>query len=148
MLLRGVVADELCLRLFGESMLLSLSSCDPLDMRGSISTGVRRSLSLLTAGIAEIRRLRCQCRFMPLMTNDINPETSLRKLSVHHDIKRKTALMKRSGKMVRLYSQASRHASVPNHKTCSSWCGRRRKFNSLSNLTFEGSYGNSLLPGR
>ena len=73
---------------------------------------------------------------------------SFTKFSSHHFERTVNALKNRKGSIVNEYNHASRHANVPNHRTCSSCGASSRKFTRRSKVTLEDSYGKSLVTER
>jgi len=89
--------------------------------------------------------LRCHTLGVPLSVKSRIKCISANMLTSHDWLRIPTAFKKRKGRIVKQYSQESRQASAPNHKTCSSCGGSKRKFWRRSILTRDDSYGNSLV---
>jgi hypothetical protein len=63
---------------------------------------------------------------------------------IHHLMSTVKAMKKRIGRMVNVWSQASKHARAPKYNVRSRKAGKRSTFKSRSSLTALDSYGISL----
>jgi len=81
------------------------------------------------------RNLRLHNAPAPLRMRLARSPASLESARIVHSMNSPIALINRSGSKVNAYSQASRHANVPNQRTCSNCGGNNMKFNNRSYLT-------------
>src|SRR3569833_609012 len=92
---------------------------------------------------ARPRRPRCHSRPTPSQTKPVIHLTSLLTTWPHHRTSTPKARQKRIGRMVKVHSQASRHAKAPKFMVLSRKDGSSRKFFNRSNLTALDSLGRS-----